>query len=100
MLDWLVCLALVAFGGFSVVALGFEAVLVALRLPGCVLPAFAGLGSRKVNSKVRPIARVCGGTGSGLWTDQGLQFVQEPFDVAQSALYSACAVPVLIEVSV
>ena len=34
----------------------------ALRLRPCVLPEFAGLGNSNVNSKVRPIARVCGGT--------------------------------------
>ena len=36
--------------------------LAALRFRGRVLPALAGLGRMKVNSKVPPIARVCGGT--------------------------------------
>ena len=58
--SWRVRLALVAFDGFWTVALGFDAVLVAFRLRGWVLPALAGSGSAKVNSKVRPIARVCG----------------------------------------
>ena len=34
--------------------------LVALRFLGRVLPELAGLGRMKVNSKVPPIARVCG----------------------------------------
>ena len=36
--------------------------LAALRFRGRVLPALAGLGRMKVNSKVPPIAHVCGGT--------------------------------------
>ena len=39
--------------------------LAGLGFRGRVLPALAGLGRMKVNSKVPPIAHVCGGTAYG-----------------------------------
>ena len=47
----------------------------ALRFRGRVLPALAGLGRMKVNSKVPPIGHLCGGTTwrtSGAWRKMGL----------------------------
>ena len=63
--SWYVRWSFLGFAAFLVLAIRTGASLVGLRflcLDGGLPPEFCGFGSLKVNSKVPPIVRVCGGT--------------------------------------